>query len=110
MYRCRDLGLRPIVSSENLDLAFAKMGMYCRKRVRERSLRYGLWQHCHLAKQFDAEEIFSCEGKTIMAIKYRQWRIKAVVLTRWQMQAVPKRVITAHPLINPSSTTDILIV
>lgn len=54
-------------------------------------MRYGLWQHCYLAKQFDAEEIFSCEGKTIMAIKYRQWRIKAVVLTRWQMQSVPKR-------------------
>lgn len=56
--------------------------------MRERSLRYGLWQHCYLEKQFDAQAAFSCEGKAIMAIKYRHWRTKAFVLTRWQMQTV----------------------
>ena len=56
--------------------------------MREQSLRYGLWQHYYLEKQFDAEAAFSCEGKTVMAIKYRQWRTKAFVLTRWQMQTV----------------------
>ena len=109
MYLCTDAGFRPIIVtvSENQGLCYAKTKVYCRLRVRERSLRYGLWQHCYLTKQFDAEEVFSCEGKTIMAIKYRQWRIKGVVLTRWQMQTVQKSD-QSTPLDYSSTTTDII--
>ena len=56
--------------------------------MRVRSLRYGLWQHCYLGRQFDGDSICSSEGTAIMATKYRQWRIMAVVLTRWQLHSV----------------------
>lgn len=59
-----------------------------RARVRERTLRYDLGQHQHLGKQFDGDSIFGSEGKAVMATKYRQWRIMAVVLTRWQTYIV----------------------
>ncbi|KAL0036725.1 hypothetical protein WJX79_007571 [Trebouxia sp. C0005] len=59
-----------------------------RARVRERTLRYGLGQHQYLSKQFDGDSIFGVEGKAMMATKYKQWRIMAVVLTRWQMYTV----------------------
>ncbi|KAL0052519.1 hypothetical protein WJX82_003361 [Trebouxia sp. C0006] len=59
-----------------------------RVRVRERTLRYGLGQHQYLGKQFDGDSIFGSDGKAVMATKYRQWRIMAVVLTRWQMYTV----------------------
>ncbi len=60
----------------------------CRARVHERTVRYGLGQHQYLGRQFDGDSIFGSEGKAVMATKYKQWRIMAVVFTRWQMYTV----------------------
>lgn len=57
-----------------------------RLRVRERSLRYGLWQHQRLDLSFDGAEIRTAEGTARMADAWRAWRMAGFVLTRWQMQ------------------------
>ena len=62
-----------------------------RARLRDRSLRYGLWQHCYLGKQFDKDAIFSAEGNAVMAVQYQAWRTLAVVTTRWQQHALRQK-------------------
>lgn len=59
-----------------------------RVKVQGGSLRHGLWQHYHLGVQFDADAVFREEGKAVMATQYKVWRMKAVVITRWQRLTV----------------------